>query len=133
MTFMVLAPSTRSHWGFRGHGPGRPVGEFVQKVRAQDRISGEISLEKRRFYGKYAIYPLNGVRSPYYVAILSCGYGTGAIMAVPAHDQRDMSLQRSTTSRHRDDHAERQDARCGHHDCAYVDDGCSLTRTALTG
>ena len=42
------------------------------------------------FTGKYAINPFNGERAPVWVAnFVLMGYGTGAIMAVPAHDERD--------------------------------------------
>ena len=42
------------------------------------------------FTGAYAINPLNGDRIPVWVAeYVLAGYGTGAIMGVPAHDQRD--------------------------------------------
>ncbi|MHB1510796.1 MAG: leucine--tRNA ligase [Acidimicrobiales bacterium] len=56
-----------------------------------ERLSSEGSLDKRgAFTGSYVVNPFNGEAIPVYVAdyVLS-GYGTGAIMAVPAEDQRD--------------------------------------------
>ncbi len=50
--------------------------------------------------GADAINPVNGERIPIFIAdyVLST-YGTGAIMAVPAHDERDFEFARSSTSR----------------------------------
>ncbi|CAM4456319.1 leucine--tRNA ligase [Nocardia ninae] len=48
------------------------------------------------FLGSYAINPLNGERIPVYAAdYVLAGYGTGAVMAVPAHDQRDLDFARA--------------------------------------
>ncbi len=42
------------------------------------------------FLGAYAVNPVNGERLPIFIAdYVLTGYGTGAIMAVPGHDQRD--------------------------------------------
>ena len=47
------------------------------------------------FTGKYAINPFNGERVPVWVAnFILMGYGTGAIMAVPAHDERDFEFSK---------------------------------------
>ena len=47
------------------------------------------------FTGAYAINPVNGARIPIWIAdYVLMGYGTGAIMAVPAHDQRDFDFAR---------------------------------------
>ncbi|CCO22545.1 leucine--tRNA ligase [Maridesulfovibrio hydrothermalis] len=68
------------------------VREFVTKVSNMDRIvRGADDLEKEGvFTGAYCINPLSGQKMPIYVAnFVLMGYGTGAVMAVPAHDQRD--------------------------------------------
>ena len=45
------------------------------------------------FIGKYAINPVNGKKVPIFISdYVLMGYGTGAIMAVPAHDQRDFDF-----------------------------------------
>mgnify|MGYP006277577845 CR=1 FL=1 len=63
----------------------RPERERVSEVR---RISGE-------FTGAYGINPVNGEKIPVWVAdYVLAGYGTGAIMAVPAHDSRDFAFAR---------------------------------------
>ncbi|WP_321405056.1 leucine--tRNA ligase [Maridesulfovibrio sp.] len=71
------------------------VREFVHKVSNMDRIvRGADDLEKEGvFTGAYCINPLNGLKMPIYVAnFVLMGYGTGAVMAVPAHDQRDFEF-----------------------------------------
>ncbi|WP_421900189.1 leucine--tRNA ligase [Maridesulfovibrio sp.] len=71
------------------------VREFVKKVSNMDRIvRGADDLEKEGvFTGAYCINPLNGQKMPIYVAnFVLMGYGTGAVMAVPAHDQRDFEF-----------------------------------------
>lgn len=64
----------------------------VSKESAIDRVSGV--LEKRGcFTGKYVINPLNDEEIPIWVAnYILMDYGTGAVMAVPAHDQRDFEF-----------------------------------------
>src|SRR5204863_6314541 len=47
------------------------------------------------FVGAYAVNPVNGEKIPIYIAeYVLVGYGTGAIMAVPAHDERDFEFAR---------------------------------------
>lgn len=70
---------------------------FVTKVRNMDRIvRGADDLEKEGvFTGAYCINSVTGARMPIYVAnFVLMGYGTGAVMAVPAHDQRDFDFAR---------------------------------------
>ncbi|GAI72589.1 unnamed protein product, partial [marine sediment metagenome] len=66
--------------------------EKVSKESAIDRVSG--ALEKRGcFTGKYVINPLNDEEIPIWLAnYVLMDYGTGAVMAVPAHDQRDFEF-----------------------------------------
>lgn len=66
--------------------------EFVDKVKRQSMIErGSEDAEKSGiFTGTYVINPVNGDRVPLWVANYALmEYGTGAVMAVPAHDQRD--------------------------------------------
>ena len=71
------------------------VKEFRQKVSLQsdfDRTSPEIPKEGC-FTGAYTVNPLNGEEIPIWLAdYIMMGYGTGAVMAVPAHDQRDFEF-----------------------------------------
>ncbi len=68
---------------------------FIDKVKQQNiekRRSGEYEKEGI-FTGKYIINPLNNTKVPLYMAnFVLMEYGTGAIMAVPAHDQRDFEF-----------------------------------------
>ena len=73
------------------------MAEFVERVRNTsevERLSAEGQLEKRGvFTGAYAINPFNGAEVPIYLADYVLGtYGTGAIMAVPGEDQRDLDF-----------------------------------------
>ena len=70
--------------------------EAVAKYRAE--IGGKSDMERTElakdktgvFIGAYAVNPVNGERIPVWIAdYVLMGYGTGAIMAVPAHDERD--------------------------------------------
>jgi leucyl-tRNA synthetase len=66
----------------------------VARESAIDRTSAEV--EKRGFFtGRHVINPLNGKEIPIYLAnYVLMEYGTGAVMAVPAHDQRDFEFAR---------------------------------------
>jgi leucyl-tRNA synthetase len=71
--------------------------ERAEEVRAYARVAGARPTEERAsrektgvFTGRHAINPANGERIPIWVAdYVLMEYGTGAIMAVPAHDERD--------------------------------------------
>ena len=94
VTFMVLAPES----------------EYVDKVTTDDQraaVTEYIAATKRRtererlmdkrvsgvFTGAYAVNPLTGKKIPIWVSdYVLAGYGTGAIMAVPAHDSRDYAF-----------------------------------------
>ncbi len=94
MTFVVLAPEHPLVTAITSPERRKEVTAFVDRVGRQpelERQSTEISFEKRGiFTGAYAINPFNGKDVPIYLAdYVLMGYGTGAIMAVPAEDQRD--------------------------------------------
>jgi leucyl-tRNA synthetase len=68
---------------------------FVTRVARQDRAvrTAEDQEKEGCFTGRYAINPLTGDRVPIHVAnFVLMEYGTGAVMAVPAHDQRDFEF-----------------------------------------
>ncbi len=68
---------------------------FIEKVRKTDTSRGAVEdLEKEGvFTGSYCTNPLTGVRMPVYLAnFVLMDYGTGAVMAVPTHDQRDFEF-----------------------------------------
>ena len=69
----------------------------MEKTKAQDRsFRAELTLNKEGvFTGAYAVNPLTRQRVPIFVGnFVLMEYGTGAIMAVPAHDQRDFEFAR---------------------------------------
>ncbi|MBA2482677.1 MAG: leucine--tRNA ligase [Planctomycetes bacterium] len=67
----------------------------VRKVSAQDRI-GDAAEKKGVFSGALVINPANGEKVPLYLAnFVVADYGTGAVMAVPAHDERDYAFARA--------------------------------------
>jgi leucyl-tRNA synthetase len=73
------------------------VRDYVRRALAKKTAERAAATEKTGvFTGLHAENPVNGERLPVYVAdyVLS-DYGTGAIMAVPAHDQRDFDLARA--------------------------------------
>ena len=78
-----------------GTGHEESVAAFAQKVLIEKQCQNQESeLEKEGvFTGRYAINPFNGERLPIYAAnFVLMEYGTGAVMAVPAHDQRDFEF-----------------------------------------
>ena len=71
---------------------------YVETVKAASDID-RLSTERAKtgvFLGRYAINPVNGERLPIWVSdYVLADYGHGAIMAVPAHDQRDLDFARA--------------------------------------
>jgi leucyl-tRNA synthetase len=73
----------------------RPVLEFADRVRNQSAIerTSEGAVKEGIFTGRYVINPVNGERVPLWVSNYALmEYGTGVVMAVPAHDQRDFEF-----------------------------------------
>ncbi len=94
MTFVVLAPEHPLVDQLTTPEHRDEVAAFVERVQSEtdiERQSGEGPLDKRGvFTGGYAINPFNNRLVPIYLAdYVLMTYGTGAIMAVPAEDQRD--------------------------------------------
>ncbi len=91
-TYMVLAPEhplvSRITTGDRRKDVESYQAQAAQKSEVARQ---EASKEKTgAFTGAYAVNPLNGEKIPVWIAdYVMMGYGTGAIMAVPAHDERD--------------------------------------------
>ncbi len=96
-TFMSLAPEHPLVRTLVSAEQQSAVDDFIAQVERQDKVqrtSGD--LEKLGvFSGSYAINPLTGDQIPIYLAnFVLMDYGTGAVMAVPAHDQRDFEFAR---------------------------------------
>jgi leucyl-tRNA synthetase len=96
-TFMVLAPEHPLVEKITSSEQKAIVDEYIQQALRQSDIQRE-SMEKEKtgvFTGGYAINPVNEERIPIWIAdYVLMTYGTGAIMAVPAHDQRDFEFAR---------------------------------------
>ena len=96
VTFMVLAPEHPLVYALsKDTGMEEKVHAFVEKTKAQDRsFRSEAELKKEGvFTGSYVTNPLTGAKVPIYIGnFVLMEYGTGAIMAVPAHDQRDFEF-----------------------------------------
>jgi leucyl-tRNA synthetase len=95
-TFMSLAPEHPQALALAaGTGQGKAVGAFVKYWRAQNRSRGVLEEVTKEgvFTGSYCINPVTGVKMPIFVAnFVLMEYGSGAVMAVPAHDQRDFEF-----------------------------------------
>jgi leucyl-tRNA synthetase len=96
-TFMVLAPEHSLVEKLTTPEQAEQVDAYIHQAARQSDIERE-AVDKEKtgvFTGGYAINPVNGERIPVWIAdYVLMTYGTGAIMAVPAHDQRDFEFAR---------------------------------------
>ena len=98
-TYMVMSPE---HPFVNELVAGRPeeaeVESYQEKARRMSDIERTSTSNEKTgvFIGRYAINPVNGKEIPIYISdYVLMGYGTGAIMAVPAHDQRDFDFAKA--------------------------------------
>ncbi|WP_018085568.1 leucine--tRNA ligase [Desulfurispora thermophila] len=98
VTYMVLAPEhPLVEKLIEGNPRAAEIRQFVRQVRSLSEIARTATdMEKIGYHtGAYCINPLNGERVPVLVAnYVLLEYGTGAVMGVPAHDQRDFEFAR---------------------------------------
>ncbi len=98
VTYMAVAPEHPLAVTLSREKPQQAeVDAFIEKCRKQDKIArtAEDAPKEGVFTGAFAIHPLTEAKVPVYVAnFVLMEYGTGALMAVPAHDQRDHSFAR---------------------------------------
>ena len=96
VTFMVLAPESVYVDMITTPEQRKAVDDYIAEVK--HKTERERMIDKKVsgvFTGAYAINPLNGKKIPVWVSdYVLAGYGTGAIMAVPAHDSRDYAFAR---------------------------------------
>ena len=95
VTFMAVAPESPLVESLTKEEKKEEMQKFLKKVSMQDRFkrSAEGAEKEGVFTGSYAINPVNNEKIPIYVAnYILYEYGTGAIMAVPAHDERDFEF-----------------------------------------
>ncbi|MCL5961278.1 MAG: leucine--tRNA ligase [Chloroflexi bacterium] len=97
VTFMVLAPEHPLVEKLTTPEHREAVAQYVDQARHQTEIE-RLATDKDKtgvFIGSYAVNPLNGERVPIWIAdYVLVTYGTGAVMGVPGHDQRDFEFAR---------------------------------------
>ena len=97
VTFMVLAPEHEMIKQLTTKEQESAVEDYVTwaKNRSERERMSEVKKVSGVFTGSYAVNPFNGTRIPIWISdYVLMGYGTGAIMAVPAHDSRDFAFAR---------------------------------------
>ncbi len=96
VTYMVMAPEHPYVMDLvKGTEYEAPVLAYLDKVQHMNDIERTSTTNEKTgvFIGKYAVNPVNGKKVPIFISdYVLMGYGTGAIMAVPAHDQRDFDF-----------------------------------------
>ena len=94
VTFFVLAPESELVDQVTTAGQRAQVDEYIKYVKSRTERERMIDHTVTGvFSGAYGINPITGDRCPIYIAeYVLAGYGTGAIMAVPAHDSRDYAF-----------------------------------------
>jgi len=96
-TFMSLAPEHPMAMALTTDDRREEVEAFVRKVRKMDKIARTADDYEKEgvFTGSHCINPATGRRIPVFLAnFVLMDYGTGAVMAVPSHDQRDFEFAR---------------------------------------
>ncbi|WP_104531136.1 leucine--tRNA ligase [Streptomyces specialis] len=112
-TYMVLAPEhhlidavvpaawpegTHAVWTGGHATPAEAVAAYRKQAAAKSDVERQADTKEKTgvFTGVFAVNPVNGERIPVFIAdYVLLGYGTGAIMAVPAHDSRDFAFARA--------------------------------------
>ncbi len=96
VTFMVLAPESKYVEKVTTDAQRDEVNAYLAAIK--NRTERERMIDRRVsgvFSGSYAVNPLTGEKIPVWISdYVLAGYGTGAIMAVPAHDSRDYAFAR---------------------------------------
>ena len=94
-TYMVIAPEHEFASTITTDEYKQAVEEYVTKaaLRSERERMSETKIISGQFTGAYCVHPFSGKLLPVYIAdYVLAGYGTGAIMAVPAHDSRDYAF-----------------------------------------
>ncbi len=122
---------------YRAGAPARRAEREAAREAARESGSGAEAEPMGVFTGAYAIHPITGEQVPIWVAdYVLMGYGSGAIMAVPAHDERDWDFARAMGLPVRpviqpsEQSSEASDAPA---DAAYIGEGRLINSGAFTG
>ncbi len=97
-TFFVVAPEAALAAEIVTEAQRRAFEEYLEATKRVTEIERQSSERPKSgvFLGVHAINPVNGERLPVYAAdYVLADYGTGAVMAVPAHDQRDLDFAKA--------------------------------------
>ena len=96
-TFIVLAPEHPLVPALTAAGRRTEVETYIRKAQGETEID-RLNAERAKtgvFTGAFAVNPVNGEKIPIWIAdYVLMGYGTGAIMCVPGHDERDFEFAR---------------------------------------
>ena len=94
-TFIVVAADSAFAEQIVAPEQAQALEDYREQIKALSDIDRQSSEREKAgmFTGRYAINPLNGAKLPVWASdYVLADYGTGAIMAVPAHDQRDLDF-----------------------------------------
>lgn len=94
-TFMLIAPEhPMAETLLKGEPCEKDGLSFINEIKKQDKNDRTDNKQKKGFFtGKHVINPVNNDKIPIYIAnYILMDYGTGAVMAVPAHDTRDFEF-----------------------------------------
>ena len=97
-TFFVVAPDAALASEIVADSQRAEFEAYLEKTRAASEIERQSTDRPKTgvFLGRYATNPVNGEKLPVYAAdYVLADYGTGAVMAVPAHDQRDLDFAKA--------------------------------------
>ncbi|WP_409478350.1 leucine--tRNA ligase [Pseudobdellovibrio sp. HCB154] len=94
VTFMVLAPEHPLVKSLTSPTQTKDVADYIEASAKKSEVDRKANTEKTGvFTGGFAVNPVNGKDIPVWIAdYVMMDYGTGAIMAVPAHDERDFEF-----------------------------------------
>ena len=140
-TYMVIAPEHRLAQKLTTAAQADQVNAYIEKTAARsDRERQQQSKDKTGvFSGSFAINPINGQAIPIWIAdYVLASYGTGAIMAVPAHDERDFEFAKQfqlqvTAVYEPADDVEIDRAKLAAGDVCYTGDGTSINSGDYNG
>ena len=109
---------------------------FVERIRGQSKIdrASEEAEKEGMFTGKYVINPMNQEKIPLWVAnYVLMEYGTGAVMAVPAHDRRDFEFAKKYDLPIKEVIVSNPQKPSGELSCAYEDEGVMVNSASFNG
>ena len=94
VSFMVLAPEHPIVLKITSSSQKNDVQNYIQKASAKSEVDRKANVEKSGANtGAFAIHPISGQKIPIWISdYVLMDYGTGAIMAVPGHDERDFEF-----------------------------------------